>query len=499
MQVTGQEKRKLMSATIQSTFWIYAATYSGKTLVFLSTVILARLLTEADFGLAGYALLVIGFLDVLHDLGVGKALIYYEDTPRTRDTAFWISLVVGAGLFLIVWAGAPLVGAYFNDMRSVPMVRAMALTFPLTAISNVHNALLSKNLDFKRKFVPDLVRSTSKGFVSIALAFMGYGAWSLVWGQVVGTAISIFAYFLVLPWKPSFRFDKSMFRPLMDFGLNVVAVDGLGVIFTNVDYLLVGRYLGAASLGVYSIAFRVPELLVKTLVNNVSTVLFPAFSKIREDTETLKSTFLIAMRAVTMATVPVAMGLAAVSRPLTLVLFTEKWAEAIPVMAAISIYTMIRSWTFNIGAVYRAQGRPEILTKLTTVKLVVLIPSLWWAVAVAGSINAVGWVQVANAVFAGILNMIVAARVLRLPASRVMGAIWPATLSGLIMTAAVLGVIYLLSSYTPLVQLIAGVAVGAVVYSAGLWWLERDFVIKNGRKVFSLLIRRKSYGGLIDV
>jgi hypothetical protein len=168
-------------------------------------------------------------------------------------------------------------------------------------------------------------------------------------------------------------------------------------------------------------------------------------------------------------------------------------------MASISIYTMIRSRTFNIGAVYRAQGRPEILTKLTTVKLVVLIPSLWWAVAVAGSINAVGWVQVANAIFAGILNMIVAARVLRLPASRVMGAIWPATLSGLIMTAAVLGVIYLLSSYPPLVQLIAGVAVGAVVYSAGLWWLERDFVIKNGRKVFSLLIRRKSYGGLVDV
>lgn len=492
MTISQQEKQQFMRATLQSTFWIYAATYSGKLMVFVSTVVLARLLTEADFGLAGYALVVIGFLDVLHDLGVGRAMIYYEDTPRTRDTAFWISLAVGFALFLVVWVGAPLVGAYFNDMRSVPMARTLGLTFPISALSNVHNALLSKHLDFKRKFIPDLVRSTSKGILSIVLALMGFGAWSLVLGQVGGTAISLFAYFLVLRWKPALRIDRAMFRPLLDFGINVVAVDSLGVVFNNVDYLLIGRYLGASALGVYTVAFRVPELLVKTLVNNVSTVLFPAFSKIREDTEMLKSTFLLAMRTVTMATIPIALGLAAVSRPLTLVLFTEKWVEAIPVMAAISIYTMIRSWTFNIGAVYRAQGRPDILTKLSVVKLVVLIPSLWWAVAVQGTIYAVGWVQVANAVFAGLLNLIVAARVLQLPARTVLATIWPATLSGAVMAGVVMSVIYMLRDASPLLQLIAGVAAGILTYSAGLYWLERDFVIKTGGKMLSLLKRSKT-------
>ncbi len=492
MAVSGSEKKNILRATVQSTFWIYAATYSGKLMVFLSTVILARLLTEADFGLAGYALVVIGFLDVLHDLGVGRALIYYDDTPRTRDTAFWTSLAVGMGLFLIVWVGAPLVGAYFNDMRSVPMTRALGLTFPFSAVSNVHNALLSKHLNFKQKFIPDLVRSTSKGALSIALAWMGFGAWSLVWGQVGGTAVSIFAYFLVLRWRPRLRFDREMLRPLMGFGLNVVAVDSLGVVFNNVDYLLVGRYLGAAALGIYSVAFRVPELLVKTLVNNVSTVLFPAFSKMKDDSEALKSTFLVAMRTVTMATIPIALGLAAVARPLTLVLFTERWAEAIPVMAAISIYTMIRSWTFNIGAVYRAQGRPEILTRLSIVKLAVLIPSLWWAVAVEGSIYAVGWTQVANAVFAGVLNLVVAARVLNLPALTVLGTIWPAAVSGTIMTGVVLLVIELLGGYPPLVQLIAAVAAGVPVYAGGLWWLERDFMLKTGSKLLAVLKRRRA-------
>lgn len=466
----------IVRASIQGTLWSYASVYSGKLVVFFSTLILARVLIKEDFGLAGYALVFISFLDVLNDLGIGAAVIYYRDDARVLNTAFWLNVLAGIALFGLTWAAAPLAGAFFDDLRAVPLTRVMALTFPLTAVGNIHASLLRKNLSFKRKAVPDFIKSLGKGTLSVVLAWQGFGAWSLVIGQVGGVGLAAVVLWIASPWRPQFTFARDSVKQLLAYGSNIVAGDALGTLINQADYLIVGRVLGAVALGSYTLAFRIPELLVKQFCLIVGRVMFPSYSKIKKEEGKLGQSFLVTMRYLTLITVPVSLGLAVIARPLVLLFFTEKWAEIIPIMIAISLYTLIRSLTFNIGGVYKAQGRPDLLLKLSLAKVPLLLPALWWAANSPGGLITVAWTQVVLALIFGVINLTVASRMLATPFWEILKAFLPSLFAGLIMVAAVMGVLQLTAPLALLVQLISGTLIGMIVYGLVLLIFQKEVI-----------------------
>lgn len=466
-----------MKSTVRGTMWSYAATYSGKLLVLLSTIILARLLTQEDFGLAGYALVVISFLDVLSDLGIGSAVIYHRHEPKVVNTAFWLNLMIGLALFMLTWLVAPFAAWFFQDPEVEALTRVLGLTFPILALGNIHSSLLRKNLSFKRKFVPDVTKSLGKGITSIVLALAGFGAWSLVIGQLAGTALAVVALWIVFRWRPRLQFDRAAARQLLSYGSNIVSNNALSTFINRGDYLIIGRVLGAAALGVYTLAFRIPELLVKQFCTVLGQVMFPTFSKMQNDPERMRQGFLTTMRYLTLITIPVALGLAAVARPLVLTLFTEKWIEAAPVMAAISIYTLIRSLTFNVGAIYKAQGKPQILSRISVFQLILILPALWLAATLTQSIIAVAWTQVAAAALFGLVNLVIASRLLNLSLGEIFRSFRPALVCGIIMAVIVFTIVYLLAENPPIVQLVVGVLTGALVYSLLIGLTQREVVV----------------------
>ena len=483
-------EKSLTKATIQGTIWAYAATYSGKLLVFISTMVLARLLSEEDFGVAGYALVAIGFLEVVQGLGISSALIYYRDDEERKDTGFWLVLGFGILLFVITWLISPLAGWFFRDPRAVEVTRILGITFPLSALGSVHNALLRKEMAFRRKFIPELVRSLSKGIVSIALALMGFGYWSLIIGQLVGTAISIIAFWRVTPWRPRFRFNYQMVPGLLKYGTGIVTVNAMGMLLLNIDYLLIGRFMTAAALGLYTIAFRLPELLIKQFSGTVALVIFPAYTKMRDDPTALSHGFLQTMRYVSLITVPLGLGLALTARPFVLVFYSAKWDAAAPVMAAISLYTLLRSLTFNAGDIYKAQGRPELLTKLSLVQAAVLVPGLYWAVTGPASLEVVAWLQTAVALLGAILNFIVASKMLNTSFRKMAKALQPAAVGSSVLVLAVLGALSLTAQGTPMGQLIISVLSGGLTYIGALFLLQRDVVLAAGRTLRTALVGR---------
>ncbi len=466
---------------MQGTLWEYGSQYTGKFLVFVSTVILARILLQADFGLAGYALVVIGFLEILEGLGIGSAIIYhYEDNERL-DTAFWIGLGMGVILFLVTWfLVAPLAGLFFRDPQVVPITRTLGLTFPISAFHLVHRALLTKKLAFGRKFVPEMARSISKGVISIILALLDFGAWSLIIGQLAGTVAETLVYWLIVPWRPQLRFQSKLVSSLLGYGTKVIAIEGLGILMLNADYLLIGRYMTAAALGTYTLAFRVPELLVKQFCNIVGNVTFPIYSQLRDDPRALQRGFLKTMRYMTLLTIPMGLGLALVSRPFVLIFFTEKWTDAIPVMSAISLYTLLRSLVFNAGSVYKATGQPGLLSRLSLIQTVVTIPFLWWAVVTYDTILAVAWAQVALAAVFGAIKLILAGRLVNVPVSDLLKTLYPGLSAGVLMTVAVLLVGFLLPGMSPVVELVVKIVVGVSVYGLSVWFIQRDDLVQAG-------------------
>ena len=486
----NNKKPNLTQAIIRGAFWVYAARYSSKFIAFIATIILARLLLQEDFGLASFAFLVTNYLEVMTGLGIGSALIYYDRGAGRTSSGFWTGLGMSLFLLALTWLSAPLIANLFNEPRAAPVIQVMTIMFPLIALNIVPQAILRKNLAFKRKFIPDFAEAVGKNTISVILALMGFGVWSLVFGQITGAVLTVIAYWSIVSWRPSFQFNFQLARSLVSYGSNIVSLRMLRVISANIDYLFVGRFLGTASLGVYTLAFRMPDFLILQFTTVISEVLFPAYTKMRDDPAKLSRGFLTTVSYVSMISVPLGLGLAMVSKPFVLTVFTEKWVEAIPVIPAIAISALITTLSFNSGEIYKAQGRPGILTKIKFVRIVIFTPMLWWAVAVPGTIAAVGWAQAAASLIITMIHFTVIRQVLHIPFRMIFETLRPSLIGGAVMTLMVWGTLLILADALPVVQLVVSVTIGALTYGSVVWWLQREAVIKVSHTLRAALVRR---------
>ncbi len=455
-------KQELARATVSGVAWIYLAFALGKGLVFVSTIILARLLVPADFGLLALGLLAVGILDGLRGLGVGAALIYRKEDPeRAASVAFFISLAVGGALTLAVLLGAPLAGSFFQEPRVVPVLRALSVSFLLSALTSVPAALIRKQLAFRRRIVPELGKTAAKGLVSVLLALAGFGVWSLVGGQLAGAAASTLLYWRVCRWRPRLGFDRGIARELLGYGGQIVLIAVLGLVLKNVDYLMIGRRLEASQLGYYTIAFRIPDLFIVSLCAIVSQALFPAFAKLRDDVAALRRGFLAAERYTALITLPVGLGTAIVAPYFVEVFYTIRWAPAIPVMQSLAIYSLLQSLSYNAGDVYKAIGRPGFLNYFGSIRLAVTLPVLW--IAAGEGIHWVALGQVAIALAFSAAQLVMVCRLLGVRAAALLNSLRPAAVAAAVMAAATLGLDRVLT-LGPAPRLAAISLAGALVY-----------------------------------
>ena len=486
-----EERKDFGHAAVQGTAWRFMSYFGGKFMVFLSTIFLARLLAKDDFGIVGYALTAVALLDVASDLGVAEAVVYFEKDNRKYSTAFWISLIIGIVLFGLSWILAPLLVVYFRDERVLDVSRIMALTFPFSALGSTHEAILRKNLAFERTTIPVFLRAVGKGLISIILAFMGFGAWSLVWGQLGGTLISSILLWILTPWRPSLEFDVASARALLSYGVKDIGTNFLAMILLNLDYWLVGRYLGAEALGVYTLAYRLPELLILQFARIISQVNFPIYTKMRETHGSLARGFWKTTAFVSLITIPLGVGLALLARPFTIVFLSEKWIDAVPVLQGIALYAMFLSLIHNATSAYKAQGNFRVITGLSVIRLLMLIPSLLWATSIMRSIVIVGWMHALVALVSAVIGLIVAARMLSLPLRDLFTSIWPAILAGISMGIVVYVILNLVRDMSSIYQLFLTVPSGALVYIAVLWFSSRGLVIEVVERLRAAVLRRQ--------
>ncbi len=481
----------IATAAIRGAGWRFASEFAGKGMVLVSTIVLARLLDPDDFGVAAYALTLMALFGPVPTLGLGPALIYHADDERYRSTGFWLGLAAALAGTAIVWVLAPLSEFLFDDARAVGVTRAMGLIFPIEALANVHGAMLRKRLAFRNSILPELTRSLFKGIASIALAFAGFGAWALVGGTLGGALASVPVYWYVLRWRPRLIFDRTAAAGLIPFGGHLVAVNTLGAAVRNFDYLVVGRVLGAAALGTYTLAFRLPDLLIRNLVAVLGQVLMPIYSKLREERTSVDVAFATTTNYVLAVTAPMAVGLALLAEPVVVTAFSEKWIDVAPVVPPICLYALFVSVSFNIGDLYKALGRPDMLTRLGFIRLALAVPALWAAAVHGGSATAVGWAQAGVALVMMTLELGMARSVFGLPVGAMLGRTVPVLLACGAMAVAVYAVNARLAAQPGWVQLVAGIATGVLVYALALCVLARQFVATGLAVLRNALDRRQ--------
>jgi O-antigen/teichoic acid export membrane protein len=373
---------------LRGSLFSYGSYIVSKLLVYLSTLVLARLLAPHDFGLIGYAILLIGFLDVIKDLGVNAALIYRQDIKdEDAGQTFTLSVTSGVLCCCACWVLGPLAAAFFRDPHVTDVTRVLGFGFVFSGLGGVHGALLMKRMRFGRGFLPDLLQSLVKGVISVALALHGAGYWSLVWGQMAGMASLMLANWALYPWIPRITFHWASARPLLAYGLHYSLVALLGTLTGNVDYAIVGRTLGSTSLGLYTLAYSLPQMLTIGLTVALAKVMFPAYASLQGDREALRRGYLNVLHYSALVLVPLGIGLCAVTPAFIHTLYKPAWWPAVPAMQALSLYATIYAVGWNAGDIYKATGRPDILWKLAIVQAMVLVPALILGVKLGGIVG----------------------------------------------------------------------------------------------------------------
>ena len=457
--------------TLRGMFWAYGSYVGGRLLVLVSMAVLARLLVPSDFGLVALALVFIAFLETLSDLGLTQALVIADDSEVARrvDSVWASSVLIGVALLIVIAALGPVAAAFFHEPRLVALMAVLGLNQFLRSLGTTHYALAQRKLNFRARSFAELADVVVRGGVGIALAVAGAGAWSLVLGYVVGTLTLTVALWLLVDWRPRLRLRRADLSGMIAFGGALTAINVLAAIMGSADDLIVGRVLGTTQLGFYSLAFRLPELLILNLSLVAGQVLFPAMATI--DREALPWAFLRALRYALMIGLPLAVGLLVLAEPLVLAAFGEQWRAAAPAMRVMALWTLMSPIGIIIGTAYKALGRTDILLKLAIAQVVVLIPAVL-LVADRGIVAVAACQAVVAIVFTSVA-MVLALRVLGLTARGISDAIWPASAAAAGLGGALL-VLTTTTALGPWPTLVAGAGVGALAYGGLLWLVARE-------------------------
>lgn len=464
--------------------WNFLTFALGKVSVLVTTAILARLLTKGDFGLVSVAVIAVNYLSIVKDLGLGVALIQKrEDITRASNTVFTINLILGCFLTGLSFFIAPWFATVFNEPEVTPVLRWLGLSFLINALGSVHSAWLMREMDYRRKFIPDMGNSLVKTIASIALAVSGAGVWALVFGQLIGSLASVILYWIITPWKPRLFIHTDLVKGLLNFGSAVTIGDILSVIIDNLDYIIVGRLFGIEQLSNYQLAFRLPEVLLIGNLWVMAGVTYPAFSSIQNNIDEIRRAFLMSIRLIQLLTLPIALGLFLAADPIVRVVFGTNWLEVIPILRVLSIYALIYSFSYHVGDIYKATGRPYLLVWLAIAHLIVLAPSMLIGAYYFGPIG-VAYGHVIAIIFKRVLGLIIAMRFVKVTPLEILTQYRPSFGGALLMVPVVLLVSLLVKDLDPFLQLPLIVVAGSIAYLGVLWKTERENITRLLKKIF---------------
>ena len=476
------DNRQIAQKTAWGFLWNFSAYFLGKFVVLITTSILARVLAKNDFGLVAIAVVAINYLSVLKDLGLGVALIQRKgDVKEAADTVFTINVIIGLILSALIVPLAPFVAAYFRDPQITSVLRWMGISFIINALGSVHTNWLVRELEYRRKLIPDLGGPLIKGVVSIALAYLGYGVWSLVFGQIAGAIASVILVWMILPWRPHLSLNRKVASGLMKFGASVTLIDILNEITDNIDYVIVGRVFGLVPLSIYTLAYRLPEMLLIGNLWVMGGVVFPALSTVQDRPDELRKGFLASVRFVELIAVPICLGLLIAADPIVRVVFGEQWLEAIPVLRVLAIYAWVYSLGYHVGGFYKAIGRPDILLKLSILTLVIIIPAL--LIGARFGLIGVAIGHLIAILIRRVISVGLATRFVNVTIMDIFGELRSSLVAAFVMAPVAWAVSQLTTGINPFLQLSAIVLSGTVSYLGVLWWIEKENLLRLLRMV----------------
>jgi lipopolysaccharide exporter len=471
MGIEGSDLGKRMA---KGAIWTVMMRFVVRSIGIVSTVVLARLLVPADFGLVALATMLVALLELFSEFEFGTFLILEQGTDRSHyDTAWTLSVARGGVTAVLLVISAPIAAEFFAEPRLQNVVYAFALASFADGFSNIGVVDFQKSLTFDRDFRLMVQIKLVSFTTTILFAALLRDYWALVIGTLSGRFARIVFSYMMHPYRPKLSLART--GDIIHFSKWLLANKLFYYAQRRSYALVIGKYLDSASLGLYSLAREVSALATSELLAPINRALLPGLSKLAREPEALRRAFLDGLSMIVMLALPLAAGVGVTADPLVRAAMGPKWVEAIPVMQILAIVGLTRVCISNSDAYFLALNRPHLTTVLACFGAVVGILSLLWATANWGLIGA-AWATSATAALQMLLNYAIIWRMAGISPAAVGSVIWRSVAACLIMA----GVVQLLLEYWPqsdallglLLKLLGAFVLGAITYIAAhvaLW------------------------------
>ena len=471
----------LKTKTLHGLFWSFLERGGQLAMQFVISIILARLLLPSQFGLIAMLAIFMAVAQSLIDSGFGSALIQKQDATRVDESSiFYFNITVGFVAAALLCLAAPWIAAFYKTPLLVPMTRVLSLNLIINSFGTVQTSLMTKRVDFKKQMKVSMAAVFLSGGVGVAMAYLGFGVWSLVAQSLCSNLFRTVLLWMVYRWRPLLAFSYASLRGMFAYGSKLLMSGLLETVYKNIYLLVIGKVYSPADLGFYSRAMGIAQGPVQNIQGSVSRVTFPVFALIQDEKARLKRGVREALKTVTLVTFPLMVGLAVCAKPLVRVILTDKWLPSVPYLQLLCVAGMLLPLQAINLNVLKAQGRSDLFFRLALIKklLAVLAIILTYRLGIVVMIYG----QVVTSVIGYYINSYYTAKLIKYPITEQILDLLPTVALATVMGGAVFAL-----TLTPIqsqnILLALQVITGAILYASLCWTFKISSFVSIVEKV----------------
>lgn len=477
----------MQNKVISNLVWRFLERCGAQLVTFVVSIVLARILSPAEYGQIAIITVIITILNVFVDSGFANALIQKKDTDSLDfSTVFYFNVISCILLYAVVFICSPLVGMFYNDAELVPLLRVLALTIIISGVKNVQQAYVSKNFLFKKFFFSTIGGTLASAVIGIAMALNGFGVWSLVAQHLSNAFIDTCILWLTVKWRPTKEFSIERLKKLFSFGYKLLLSSVLNTVYSNFRQLIIGKVYSSADLAFYNRGKQFPSLLMTNINTSIDSVLFPAMAEKQDSADALKNMIQKSLCVSSFILWPLLFGMCAVAEPFVSIVLTDKWLPCVPYLQIFCfVFATFPFQTANLNAL-KAAGRSDLFFKLeieqTVIGIICLLSVCWISPL---------WIAIMYMISSFLNCVVVCHESNKVFEYNLLKQLWD-VMNNLLLSSVMLGVTYLVykivhHNYAIVLQIVVGIA----VYLLGAAITKN----KNLAMVIGLIKNRKKCNG----
>ena len=474
------------STIVISLIWKLMERGGTQGIQFIVQIVLARMLMPTDYGIIALIAIFITIANVFVQSGFNTALIQKKDANEVDfSSVFYLSFFVALLLYLLLFYAAPFIATFYDANQLISLIRVLAITLFFGVFNSIQNAVIAREMQFKKLFVSSLGAIFISGTVGIFFAYSGFGVWSLVAQQLINQFTIMVILWFTVKWRPQWVFSFKRVKGLFSYGWKLLVSSLLDSLYNNLRSLIIGKIYSPAILGIYNRGEQFPQVIINNINGSIQSVMLPTLAAEQDNKQRVRDMVRRSIVTSSFIVFPLMVGLAVIAEPMVKILLTDKWLPCVPFLQILcASYALWPIHTANLQAI-NALGRSDIFLRLEIVKKIMGLIIL--GISIHFGIYAIAMGMLVSGVISTFINAYPNVILLKYSCLEQWKDITPSLVLSLLMGMIIYNIkwFHLTDGVTMILQIVGGVCLYLLM--ANIFKLEcYTYLIRTAKEIFKI-------------